>query len=170
MFPRMLRGLASVALGVAIMAPAVWLIEPAVAQRAAGSQTARLVTSAAVAHKQAVDGELVLVDIRRPEEWLATGIPASGYAITMHQNGRNFLKSLMAAAGNDRNQRIALICATGGRSEYLQKILRQAGFSNIIDVSEGMLGSPVGSGWLKQKLPVRRWTGINPAPGSTPPK
>lgn len=32
--------------------------------------------------------------------------------------------------------------------------LRAAGFTQIIDVPEGMLGSGAGPGWLKRGLPV----------------
>lgn len=32
--------------------------------------------------------------------------------------------------------------------------LRQAGYENYIDVSEGMLGSQVGPGWIDAGLPV----------------
>jgi rhodanese-related sulfurtransferase len=39
--------------------------------------------SAREAHAKALAGELVLVDIRTTDEWRKTGVPASGYAITM---------------------------------------------------------------------------------------
>ena len=35
--------------------------------------------------------------------------------------------------------------------------LREAGFTNIIDVPEGMLGSGAGPGWLKSGLPLTEW-------------
>jgi hypothetical protein len=56
----------------------------------------------------------------------------------MHEGG--FLQKLMEVAGGDRNKPIAIICATGGRTRYLQHALAGAGFTNIIDVSEGMDG------------------------------
>ena len=37
------------------------------------------------AHNRATKGELVLVDIRAPKEWQASGLPASSKAITMYQ-------------------------------------------------------------------------------------
>ncbi len=111
------------------------------------------------AHKQALAGDIVLVDIRRPSEWQASGVPASGYAITMHQDGRTFLNQLLAAAGGDPSKPLALICATGSRTAWLQPRLLKAGFTNILNVSEGMMGGRNGSGWLKKGLPVRKWTG-----------
>ena len=76
------------------------------------------------AHARAKAGEIVLVDVRRPSEWRASGVPASGHAITMHQNGVLFLAKLLAATGGDKTRPLALICATGGRTTWLQPRLR----------------------------------------------
>lgn len=110
------------------------------------------------AHTRAKAGEIVLVDVRRPSEWRASGVPASGHAITMHQNGRRFLAQLLEATGGDKSRPLALICATGGRTTWLQARLRQAGFTNLYNVTEGMKGSRFGAGWLKKGLPIRQWT------------
>lgn len=110
------------------------------------------------AHTRAKAGDLVLVDVRRPSEWRASGVPASGHAITMHQNGRRFLSQLLEAAGGDKSRPLALICATGGRTTWLQARLRKAGFTNLYNVTEGMKGSRFGAGWLKKGLPIRPWT------------
>ena len=112
--------------------------------------------SAADAHEQAMKGEVLLVDIRTHGEWKQTGLGASARPISMHQPG--FLEKLAEAAGNDKSRKIALICATGGRSRWLQGQLAKYGFTNVVDVSEGMLGSPAGPGWLKAGLPVKRLT------------
>ena len=37
--------------------------------------------------------------------------------------------------------------------------LSEAGFTQIIDVPEGMLGSAAGPGWLALDLPVRTYEG-----------
>jgi rhodanese-related sulfurtransferase len=110
------------------------------------------------ANARAKSGDIVLVDVRRPSEWRASGVPASGYAITMHQNTTGFVKQLLAATGGRRDRPLALICATGGRTTWLQPQLRKAGFTNLINVTEGMYGSRFGPGWLKKRLPVRKWT------------
>jgi hypothetical protein len=36
----------------------------------------------------------------------------------------------------------------------MSNLLENAGFTNIIDVPEGMMGSRAGPGWLKRGLPV----------------
>lgn len=112
--------------------------------------------SAADAHKQALQGELLLVDIRTHGEWKQTGLGATAKAISMHKPG--FVDKLAEAAGQDKSRKIGLICATGGRSRWLQGQLAKFGFTNVVDVSEGMLGSPAGRGWLKAGLPVRPYT------------
>jgi len=118
-----------------------------------------VVMTAAEAHRKAEAGELVLIDVRSSDEWKATGVPASGFAITMHQDTEAFLNALDAAVGADRGKPVAVICATGVRTTYLQKPLKKMGFSDLVNVAEGMLGGRHGDGWIKAGLPVRRWTG-----------
>lgn len=105
------------------------------------------------AHEKAGAGEILLIDIRTVGEWKQTKIAASSIAISMHQ--ADFLEKLGAAVSGDKSRKIALICATGGRSRWLQQELSRRGFTNVADVSEGMLGSPAGPGWLKRGLPVK---------------
>ncbi|MDA8870180.1 rhodanese-like domain-containing protein [Rhizobiaceae bacterium] len=104
------------------------------------------------AHARALEKRLLLVDIRTPDEWADTGVPASARPITMHE--ADFLTKLDAAANGRKDAPIGLICAVGGRSAYLSAYLEQQGYTNIIDVSEGMNGSARGSGWLAKGLPV----------------
>jgi rhodanese-related sulfurtransferase len=112
--------------------------------------------SAPEALDAAASGDVVLVDIRSREEWQETGLAEPALPISMHEGG--FVQKLMHAMGGDPSRRVALICATGGRTRYVQNVLASNGFSNVIDVSEGMMGSPAGPGWLKRGLPVKRWT------------
>jgi rhodanese-related sulfurtransferase len=104
------------------------------------------------AHAAARDGTLLLVDVRRPDEWAGTGIGAGALPLDMRRP--DFEAALLDAAGGDRSQPIALICARGVRSRSLSARLRDAGFTNVMDVPEGMLGSGAGPGWLRRGLPV----------------
>ena len=126
------------------------------------------VLSSREAHAKAVAGDLVLIDIRTPDEWRETGVPASGHTITMHQSQQTFLRELGDAVGGSRQRPIALICAVGNRSAFLRGWLRRAGFENVIDVSEGMIGGRRGPGWIKSGLPLRRWSAgsTKPQPGA----
>ncbi len=104
------------------------------------------------AYQRTKAGELLLIDIRQPEEWTATGSPDGAHRLDM---GRpDFFDALSDLAGNDRSCPIALICASGGRSARMANALTDHGYSQVLDVSEGMLGSSSGPGWLARGLPV----------------
>ncbi|WP_370400776.1 rhodanese-like domain-containing protein [Sulfitobacter sp. JB4-11] len=140
-----LGGLAAV-LGVGAVGSARWFNVSA--QVSAGD------LSAPDAHVAAVAGEITLVDIRRPDEWARTGVPEGGVGIDMRRD--DFIEALLAQTGGDRDKPVALICARGVRSARLTARLQDAGFTQIIDVPEGMLGSGAGPGWVKRELPVVR--------------
>lgn len=128
----------------------------AFAQRAgSGAGTGGAVMTPAEAHARAMKGEIVLVDIRTPQEWRETGIPASAHAITMNQDGRALMAALDKAMGSDRSKPLAIICRTGNRSSMLAPQLKAQGFGNVIDVAEGLAGGRNGPGWLKAGLPLR---------------
>lgn len=102
---------------------------------------------------QAKGGAIYLVDIRRPDEWERTGIGRSAIPIDMRRDDFTaVLQSLFDKAGT---RPVALICARGVRSKHLTARLANAGFVDIIDVPEGMLGSGAGPGWIASDLPLR---------------
>lgn len=111
----------------------------------------------AQAHTRAQDGSLILIDIRRPDEWARTGIGEGAHPIDMRR--RDFLTALQAVAGSDPARPIALICARGVRSARLARALRDAGLDQVIDVPEGMEGSAAGPGWVASGLPRRPFQG-----------
>lgn len=98
-------------------------------------------------------GDILLVDIRRPDEWQATGVPQHAVAFDLRSD--DFLDSIRGARAS-ATQPVALICARGVRSARTTLTLAAAGIGPIIDVPEGMLGSLAGPGWLKRGLPVVR--------------
>lgn len=104
------------------------------------------------AHQAAISGALLLVDIRRPDEWAHTGLGEGAVPLDMRR--QDFETALLQAAGGNRSRRVALICARGVRSRHMTERLDAAGFTNIIDVPEGMVGSGAGPGWLRRGLPV----------------
>ncbi len=109
------------------------------------------------AHAKAVAGDIVLIDIRRPDEWQATGVGEGAHPVDMRRN--DFVEALEDVAGPDRNQPIALICARGVRSARLSRKMTNRGYTQIIDVPEGMLGSAAGPGWLARELPTLSYPG-----------
>lgn len=109
--------------------------------------------NANAAYLAAKEGRITLIDIRRPDEWAATGIGLG--AIPLDMRDPEFIQKLRALVP-DTAAPIALICARGVRSRHMAGRLVEAGFINIIDVPEGMMGSGAGPGWLGAGLPVSR--------------
>ncbi len=104
------------------------------------------------AHKLAAEGAITLVDIRRPDEWAQTGTGEGAHRLDMRRE--DFISELSKITGGNTAAPIALICARGVRSARLTNRLTEAGFTNIIDVPEGMLGSTAGPGWIERGLPL----------------
>lgn len=111
--------------------------------------------------RQALDGvengSTILVDIRSRQEWRETGIASVAIPLSMHEPG--FFKGINKLQSENPNKTIALICAVGGRTAYMNELLSRQGFENISDVSEGMFGGKNGTGWIPSGLPVKAWTG-----------
>ncbi|WP_209313637.1 rhodanese-like domain-containing protein [Jannaschia formosa] len=99
-------------------------------------------------------GEITLIDIRRPDEWAETGIAAGAHPLDMRRG--DFVAALSGIVDGGRDAPVALICARGVRSDRMSARLAEAGFTRIVDVPEGMLGSAAGPGWLARDLPVVR--------------
>ena len=102
-------------------------------------------------------GEMTLIDVRSPREWRKTGVPQGAKTISL--NGKDGMAGFVAEAtrvlDGRKDKPIALICARGWRSFRAANALRDAGFTSVINVREGMLGNPYdGPGWLNRKLPV----------------
>ncbi|AXI57068.1 hypothetical protein SuNHUV7_22630 (plasmid) [Pseudoseohaeicola sp. NH-UV-7] len=108
------------------------------------------------AHDAAVRNEILLIDIRRPDEWALTGIPAPAVAIDMRRP--DFAAQLQRLNAEYPDRPVAVICARGVRSRRLAASLMEAGFAGVLDVPEGMLGSGAGPGWMARRLPVRQMT------------
>jgi rhodanese-related sulfurtransferase len=106
------------------------------------------------AHARADAGTLTLVDIRRPDEWQATGIGVGAHPVDMRRD--DFTGAVLQLVQGNAGAALALICAKGVRSARLSTRLAQSGFGQIINVPEGMLGAPEGPGWIARGLPVRR--------------
>lgn len=111
------------------------------------------------AWEQAQQGELTIVDIRRPEEWRQTGTPQGAIRLSFetHPAGpEGFVRDLSTALGDDRTKPFAIICRTGNRTGLLLPFLQANGFTAARAIPEGMVGSRAGRGWLRHDLPVDR--------------
>ncbi|PIE37305.1 MAG: sulfurtransferase [Gammaproteobacteria bacterium] len=105
--------------------------------------------------KAALDAdEVVLVDIRSRAEWQETGLAKGALPISVHERG--FSDKLFEVKELAGDRPAALICATGGRSATIIQALRLRGVADgFVDVSEGMMGSREGKGWIRSGLPLQ---------------
>lgn len=142
---RSVLGLGAVGVGAAGLFAANWFN---VGARAGGSGALTVQD----AHSAAVAGQILLIDIRRPDEWSRTGIGEGAVPLDMRRT--DFTEVLLGLTGGQTDVAVALICARGVRSRHMTARLAEAGFMRIIDVPEGMLGSGAGPGWLRAGLPV----------------
>ncbi len=115
------------------------------------------ILSADETHRRLEANQLMLIDIRSPQEWRQTGIAKGASTITIHDplGTAGFVSKIKASLRGNLNRPIALICAVGARSTRASQILKRAGIKRVYNVREGMLGNPKdGPGWLKRGLPV----------------
>jgi rhodanese-related sulfurtransferase len=114
------------------------------------------VIDAPTAYDRQQAGALTVIDIRRPEEWRATGIPADAEAITLHDpdGHQAFLEKVVASVDGDKAAPIALICASGARSTWAGNFLARSGFTNVFNIKEGMLGRGAAPGWIARDFPL----------------
>ncbi|WP_269582506.1 FKBP-type peptidyl-prolyl cis-trans isomerase [Roseibium sp. Sym1] len=88
-----------------------------------------------------------VIDIRRPDEWKATGVLPGSHLLTFFdQKGQvnpQFGAELQKLISGP-NDELILICQTGQRSQMLSEYLAgQAGFTNVANVEKGI------AGWLQ---------------------
>ncbi len=92
-------------------------------------------------------GALLIVDIRRPDEWRQTGVAIGAATIDMRRE--DFSEALAEARRLSGGLPAAIICARGVRSARVARRLAAAGLTDVYDIPEGM------EGWLRRGLPVR---------------
>ena len=100
--------------------------------------------------------QVTIIDIRRPDEWRQSGLPAGAERATVRlSRGPNeFLHKIAKLTQGDKSKPIAPICAAGVRFGYAAKLLASRGYTQVMDISEGMLGNGHGAGWLARDLPI----------------
>lgn len=100
-------------------------------------------------------------DVRRPDEWRATGIVAGSHTLTyVDKSGRanpDFMPRFAAEVSKDKP--VILICRTGNRTDKLaRELMEQRGYTNVYNVRDGI------TGWIAEKNPV-----VKAAPQPTTP-
>ena len=100
-------------------------------------------------------------DVRRAEEWRATGVVEGSHTLTyVDKSGRpnpEFLPRFTAEVG--KNDPVVLICRTGSRTDKLaRELMEKHGYTRVYNVRDG----------------ITRWIGtsnavVKPQPQTTPP-
>ena len=110
------------------------------------------ILSATQAAEKLARGEIVLLDIRSRAEWKETGLAEGALPVSLHERGfGEKLQTILKAYDTDK---IAVICATGGRTAHVVDLLSRNGITGVWDVSEGMMGNNRGPGWIERGMPV----------------
>jgi len=82
-------------------------------------------------YQSVVDDTAQFIDVREPDE-VATGTLAGATNIPLGDLETRLIEL-------DANQRVVLLCRSGGRSTTAAELLTQAGFSDVINLTGGML-------------------------------
>lgn len=92
------------------------------------------------------DSDAIIVDVRTPQEWAATGVPANAVLITLDQITQR------APGALPQDQPIYLICNSGNRSRVAADALLTLGFTSVYNVDGGI------QAWLRAGLPSEPYT------------
>jgi rhodanese-related sulfurtransferase len=100
------------------------------------------------AHAAAKSGDMILVDIRRPDEWATTGVAKGALRIDMLSG--DFKARVAALRASNPDSKIGLICQAGVRSARMSQLLEDAGLAGLVDIAGGT------EEWIEQGLPIER--------------
>jgi rhodanese-related sulfurtransferase len=84
----------------------------------------------------------ILVDVRTPEEWAATGVVPGARLIPLDQFEQR------APAELPKDSPIFVICNSGNRSRVASEALIRLGYSQVFNIDGGI------QAWLRASLPV----------------
>ena len=100
-----------------------------------------------------LEQNIPVYDVRRPEEWLQTGVVEGSKLLTYgDSNGRvmpDFMHRLTTEVG--KHDPVILICRTGSRTSTLARYLvEQMGYTQVYNVRDGI------KRWISDDRPVKR--------------
>jgi rhodanese-related sulfurtransferase len=112
--------------------------------------------SAPDAYARAQAGTLTLIDVRHADEWRKTGVAPGALRIDMTtaRGKAGFVGQVTTRIGGSKDRPIAILSQAGNRGANAQQALREAGFSQVYNIREGMLGNSAGPGWIARGLPT----------------
>ncbi|MCI4644205.1 MAG: rhodanese-like domain-containing protein [Hyphomonadaceae bacterium] len=95
--------------------------------------------------------DVVLIDVRKPEEWAESGVAQGAERVTLQDP--DFMTSVEAILDYDKDADVVFICRSGGRSATARDQLIGAGYRSVSSVAGGTLGD---EGWIASGLPVEQ--------------
>ena len=99
---------------------------------------------------------VIIIDVRRPDEWADTGVIAGSHGITFFdEKGRYDVNEWLAELSKEvkPSDRFVLICAHGVRSSKIAELLdKRLGYSAVHNATKGMYS------WLADGHAVESWT------------
>ena len=95
--------------------------------------------------------EILIVDVRTPEEWRKTGVADGAERIEIKDP--DFISKVMALKNANEGKDIAFICRSGNRSMKAARLLGQQVDSPVYNITEGMVGRTKEDGWIARGLP-----------------
>ena len=103
------------------------------------------------------EGKLI-IDVRNKDEWKESGVIPNAILIQMLAPDSNirdeYLADLIKVIGTDKSKEVGIICRSGRRSSYTVNMLQEKGYTNINNISEGMLGDQKTIGWITRNYPT----------------
>ena len=109
-------------------------------------------TNAEDAHASAKRKNAILIDVRSPDEWEATGLPAHAHPVCLQD--ASMVAKIHEIANEDLDRPLAVICRSGARSAQACRLLTRAGFTQVSNVKGGMMQ------WQALKLPIKAYHGL----------
>ena len=110
------------------------------------------------------NSDTVLLDVRTENEWKSLGKPkaedlnSKTYFVTVSHDlsnwqvpDQNFIVNVKKKI--DKDKKILVMCAAGGRSMIAANLLENEGYS-VLNVSDGYSGNSRDPGWKKSNLPI----------------
>jgi len=92
------------------------------------------------------NGSAIIVDVRQPEEWAATGIPTGAQLIPLPEFDQRAPNEL------PKDKEIYVICNSGNRSVVAAQSLISLGYPDVVNIDGGI------QAWLRASLPVEPYS------------
>ncbi len=112
-------------------------------------------------HSESLDlynNSTLIIDVRNKSEWTETGIIPGSKLIQMLTPNMTlrdgFIDDLITLIGNDKLIEVGIICRSGNRSSATVAMLKEKGYKNIYNMSEGIVGASNKTGWINRGYPI----------------